>query len=1220
LSSREYLQSGRYVTLKKLGEGGKGIVYKARDTALNRVVAIKVLKSSVLSEEASSRFVREAQAVAKLNHPNVVSIYDIGKEDGKQFFILEFVDGMSLRELMGTYPEGKCDIQTVLRIGIDICSALQYAHSQGVLHRDIKPENILITQEGISKLMDFGLAKMVGQPSITQEGMIVGTVAYVAPEIALGKGADARSDLYSFGAVLYEMVTGKPPFPGEDPVKVIFSHIHDYPVSPSRLNPKIPQSLAECIMKLLQKEPAKRFQTVADLLAVLRDIAEGYLRETLVPSHKPSIVVPSPRPISAKEVQLIDRLGEMNMLREAADKAVRGEGGLVFLYGEAGIGKTRLTRELGAYARLRGMQVLYGRCPALFRMDGVPPYILWSEVIKDYLEGCSPEQLYRVIGFYPSEVCKLVPELRQRLGTIPQSLPIGPEHERDRLFEAVSQFVTNISKEAPLLVVLDDLQWTDQTSLLLMHYLARGVYKTPLLLLGAYRDTDIDDRHPLSPVLAELNRERLLQSVLLKRMSLNDVSEMIKQLLEQDDVPKEFCELVFEKMRGNPFFVEEVIKSLKEEEVIFREENRWKFKEVSKIEFPKTVKSVIKARISRLDEDCQNILTLASFVGNDFTFEAICGVSGIEENKLLELMEKLLKTGLVKERVVRGEDVYCFADVIVRDVVHEEVSHLRHRKLHGAVGNALEKVYAKKIDEHLGELAYHFLEGGDKEKALDYFLKAGEKAQKVYAYLEAFSYLQHALELIEEKEGNLEERVHIIESLGNLKGWIGEPEACMEYWNKSLTLWNQLGDKKNVARLHVQMASWFWQGIGDKDKASEHHRIALEILEKEPESVELARLYEDISHMLWRTGGSTEEALSWTQKAFELAERLNAPAVLAGCYNNFGTLSLKSGEHEKALKYYEQGLKIALENNLFGYASALYNNLSELYWGTGEFQKMFETAQEGSTLQKKVGNLYGIVWIDSMLAASYAFMGEMQKAISMFEDILALDKRIKDTAHLSYAICNLGIGYQWLGEWDKSLQCLMEARDIAKRIGEYQAYGNAALYLGELFFEMGDYVEAEKYFKESNSTWEKAKDASGQFIELFPALSKLYLEKSEIEKAKELIEKTYEYATSTKNRILTLYVELLKGMLFREQKNWEQSIQHFEKSLQGFKSLNAQKWYVYQFAELLYEYGVMYLERNEEGDKEKAYSLLNQALEIYQKTDAKKKIEKIIAKKKLLTA
>jgi predicted ATPase len=209
----------------------------------------------------------------------------------------------------------------------------------------------------------------------------------------------------------------------------------------------------------------------------------------------------------------------MKLLKEAVDRTIQGEGGLVLLYGEAGIGKTRLARELRAYAHLRGMQVLYGRCPALFRMDGVPPYILWKEVIKDYLEACTPEQLYRVIGYYPAEVAKLVPELSQKLRSIPQSFPISPGQEQNRLFEAVSQFITNISRETPLLVVLDDLQWTDPSSLLLLHYMARGVQKTPLLILGAYRSTDIDAKHPLSPVLSELNRERLPQSVSLKRMS-----------------------------------------------------------------------------------------------------------------------------------------------------------------------------------------------------------------------------------------------------------------------------------------------------------------------------------------------------------------------------------------------------------------------------------------------------------------------------------------------------------------------------------------------------------------------------------------------------------------------------------------------------------------------------------------------------------------------------
>ncbi len=1218
LSSAQYLQNGRYAVLKRLGEGGKGVVYKARDTVLNRLVAIKILKSEAISDEAYSRFMTEAQAVAKLNHPNIVSIYDIGKEDGKQFFVLEFVDGESLRDLMQTYPEGKCDVETVLRIGLDVCSALQYAHSDKILHRDVKPENVMITRDGTAKLMDFGLAKMVGQPRVTQEGVIVGTVAYVAPEAAIGKSVDARSDLYSFGVVLYESLGGKPPFSGDDPIKTIFGHIHDHPVPLVKLNPEVPQALADCIMKLLEKNPEDRYQSAADLSKEFREISEKFLRETLLPGHKPSIVVPSPRPVVMREVQLIDRIEEISLLKEAADRATRGEGGLVLLHGEAGIGKTRLARELRAYSRLRGMQVLYGRCPALFRMDGVPPYTIWSEIIKDYLENSNPEQLYRVIGYYPAEIVKLVPELHQRLRTIPQSLPIGPEHEQSRLFEAVSQFIVNISRENPLLVVLDDLQWTDPSSLLLLHYLARGVQKTSLLLLGAYRSTDIDANHPLSPVLTELNRERLPQSISLKRISFNDTSELIKNILEQDDVPAEFCKLIFEKTRGNPFFTEEVVKSLKEEEVIYRLGDKWAFKDVSRIDFPENVKNIVKARIGRLDPYCQRVLKLASFVGNDFTMEALCGVTGVDEDKLLETIEKILESGLVKEKVIRDEDVYSFVDVIVRDVVHEGISHLRHKKFHGTVGHALEKVYAKNIDAHFSELALHFLESGEKDAALDYFLKAAEKARQVYAYSEAFSYFQHALELLEERRDTTEQQAHVIEKLGELKAWMGEGEAGMEYLERSIVLRTEMGDNKNVARLHSTMASGLWNVMGDREKASEHHRLAREMLEKEPESVELAGLYEDIAHMLWRTGEPTE-ALPWAQKALRLAERLNAPEVVAWCYNDLGVLNVKQGESDKALEYYEKGLKIALEKSP-AFAATIYNNLCDYYFGMGELEKMFETAKKGSELAKKLGSPYGRVWIDSMLASSYALMGDMQTAFSMLEEVVSLDKRTKNTAHLSYAIWILGIAYYWLGDWDKSLLCLMEARDLAKESGEYQCSGNAAEALGELYMEMGDYSEAEKFFDEGRNIYEKAGDTSAEYLDLLPALSRLCLKKGDTEKAEELIEKILEYAMKTKNRLLIFYADMLKAMLFRERKNWEQSIQSFEKSLQEASSLKAERWYVYRFAELLHEYGLVHLYRNREDDREKAYSLLDNALEIYQKMDARKRIEEILAKKKLLTA
>jgi len=921
--------------------------------------------------------------------------------------------------------------------------------------------------------------------------------------------------------------------------------------------------------------------------------------------------VPSPRPIAAREIPLIDRVEEMDALKEAVYRAVHGEGGLVFIHGEAGIGKTRLVRELGAYARSRGVQVLHGRCPALFRMDGVPPYILWKEVIKEYLETCNPEQLYRVIGYYPAEVAKLVPELSQKLRAIPQSFPISPEQEQNRLFEAVSQFLTNISRETPLLVILDDLQWTDPSSLLLLHYLAHDVQKTPLLLLGAYRSTDIDAKHPLSPVLSELNRERLPQSIHLKRMSLSDVSEIIKNILEQEDVPAEFCTLVYEKTKGNPFFAEEVVKSLKEEEVIFREGNRWEFKNVSKIEFPETVKNVLKTRFSRLDDECQNALTLASFVGNDFTLEVMSVLTGIEENRLLELMDRILKTGLIKQREVRGVGTCSFADVLVRDVVYEEVGLLKRKKLHGIVGCALEKVYAAKIDEHFGELAYHFLETGDKEKALDYFLNAGEKSQKMYAYDEAFSYLSHALKLLEEKDGSIEERARITERLGDIKTWIGQFDAGMEWWDGALTLWAQLEDRKSVSRLHVKMAHAFWDFAGDKKKASEHHQRALEILEKEPENVELANLYEDIGHRLWRSG--EPEALSWLQKALDLAEKLGDSRVLAECYNDLGALSALSGELEKTKRYHEQGLKIALESNSLEAALRLYCNLCGLYWWTGEPQKAFETAQKGLELAKKVGDLNRMVWLDGNMAFCYLTMGEVQKALSICEDNLALVKRTRNVSYTPNAMLSIGQCYLSLGEWDKSLQYLTEAADTAKKVEEYVPSAEANQSLGELLMEMEDYEEAEKYFNESNRIYEKAGDTANPLVSTFPALSRLYLKKGEIEKAKELIERTYEFAAKSKNMLAIANAEMLKGMLFRAQKNWEQSIQHFEKSVQTLQDLDARRWYVPYFASLLYEYGSTYVDRNEEGDKEKAQNLFSQALEIFRKMGAKKEIEKVEA-------
>jgi predicted ATPase len=901
----------------------------------------------------------------------------------------------------------------------------------------------------------------------------------------------------------------------------------------------------------------------------------------------------------------------MKLLKEAVDRTILGEGGLVFLYGEAGIGKTRLARELRAYAHLRGVQVLYGRCPALFRMDGVPPYILWREVIRDYLENSSPEQLYRVIGFYPAEVAKLVPELGQKLRTIPQSFQIEPEQEQNRLFEAVSQFITNISREAPLVVVLDDLQWTDPSSLLLLHYMARGVQKTPLLLLGAYRSTDIDAKHPLTPVLTELNRERLPQSIQLKRMSINDVSEMIKSTLEQDDVPAEFCKLVYEKTRGNPFFAEEVVRSLKEEEVIYREEDKWKVKEVSKIEFPETVKNVIKTRLDRLDEESQSVLTLASFVGNDFTLEAMCSLTGIEENKLLELMDKMLKTGLIKEREIHGEGVCSFADILVRDVVYESVSLLKRKKLHRVVGCALEKVYAEKIDEHLGELASHFLEGGDKDKALNYFLKAGEKAAKIYANAEATSYFQSALRMLEEKKDEFREKGRVLEMLGDIKKLVGEYDACLKYWNDGLLMWGHLDEKGDVSRLHRKIANVLWEDTGDAQKAKVHHEKALKILEAEPESGELASLYEDMARMYGRTESMTK-ALNWAEKALELAKKLNDYAVIASSYVSLGAFTLAtSGDWEKAVECHEKALKIALDNGLMETAVQAYNSLAAaIPWQ--EQERCVDCLEKGFELAKKVGAIRWVSQLGALLANLYCEMGINDKTVLLAEESVALDRKTGNMPSLSFSLGVLGYVYLVLGEWDKSEQYLTEELNLSQKLDQYQRIAWSSINLSLLYAYKGDPPKARELLEGAIGILEKAGAKLSQMLASIN-LGWIYVELGMLQEANDLINTVHKFFLEMNEEGWIAWAEVLRGMELRAQKKWEESIEHFEKGRRMFEHINARRWMAYSFDRFfLCEYARVYLERDQKGDQEKAYNLLEQALEIFQKIGAKKDIEKTI--------
>jgi serine/threonine-protein kinase len=266
--------ANRYELRTEIGRGGMADVYLALDRLLNRRVAVKILSDTYAADPSFvERFRREAQAAASLNHPNIVAVYDHGQEDGTSFIVMEYVNGQTLRDVVRRY--GTIPPMEAARIAADIADALEFAHRNGVVHRDVKPGNVLITPEGVVKVTDFGIARAESSDTITKTGAVLGTATYFSPEQAQGLALDGRSDVYSLGVVLYEMVTGAAPFTADSPVSVAYKHVREAPVAPSRLNPDVPAALDRIVLAALAKDVGSRYQSAEEMRADLLRFERG---------------------------------------------------------------------------------------------------------------------------------------------------------------------------------------------------------------------------------------------------------------------------------------------------------------------------------------------------------------------------------------------------------------------------------------------------------------------------------------------------------------------------------------------------------------------------------------------------------------------------------------------------------------------------------------------------------------------------------------------------------------------------------------------------------------------------------------------------------------------------------------------------------------------------------------------------------------------------------
>ncbi|MCH8282536.1 MAG: protein kinase, partial [Chloroflexi bacterium] len=682
--------NGRYQVKRFLGEGGKKRVYLAHDTTLDREVAFALIKTEGLDEAGRARISREAQAMGRLgSHPHIVTVFDLGEDQGQPYMVTELMGGGDVEGLINNATDHRLPLEQAIKIAQETCRGLEFAHSRGIVHRDLKPGNVWLTEDGIAKIGDFGLAVALHRSRLTLEGMMVGTVSYMPPEQAMGGEVTPKSDLYSLGAMLYEMVAGRPPFLGDDSVGIIGQHINTPPVATTWHNPECPRALDALILRLLAKDPSERPESASDVLSALDAI-----------DLKTSVEQPA---AGLDEAQALDSLAggvfvgrqqEMGELKACLEDALSGRGRMVTLVGEPGIGKTRTARELATYAGLRGTQVLWGRC---YEEQGMPPYWPWVQAIRTYVREKDPEELRSEMGAGAEDIAEIVSDVRERLPGLRTPPQLEPDQARFRLFDSIATFLKTASQRQPLVLVLDDLQWADQPSLSLLQFVARELSGARLLLVGTYRDMELSRQHPLTETLGELTRERLFQRVLLRGLTQEDVGRFI-EMTSGNSAPRGLVEAVHSQTEGNPLFVTEVVRLLVQEGELnpekARETDSWT------IRIPEGVREVIGRRLNRLSQRCNEALTIASILGREFTMSQLRPlVEEVTEDRLFELLEEALASRLIEE-LPQSVGRYQFTHALIQETLAAELSLTRRVRLHARIAQALEDLYGDDATSH----------------------------------------------------------------------------------------------------------------------------------------------------------------------------------------------------------------------------------------------------------------------------------------------------------------------------------------------------------------------------------------------------------------------------------------------------------------------------------------------------------------------------------------